>query len=275
MPFLYLVLAAVAAGAAWVLWRCVPFDPASYAAWAGILVALIGLVSLVHPLRALAIPGRAQAVAVLVLGVALAGAALAWPAPRTRRAAAQQRLDAFLPEYQFAEYHETRTRAPLARVIEAVRQVSVAEMPVAGLLLRLRALAGGERGDAGLDRAPLLDLMARSGKGFLVLDAADGRELVYGLTGQPWAGRPPPPVRTPAEFLAFAAPGHVRVAFDLRVVEEGGGTVRVSTETRIAGNDAAAAATFARYWRVVYPGSAIIRRVWLDAIVTRAERTAP
>jgi hypothetical protein len=82
-------------------------------------------------------------------------------------------------------------------------------------------------------------------------------------------------VRTPDQFLAFTRPGCIRVAFDLRVVEEGGGMVRVSTETRALGNDEDARRTFARYWRMIYPGSAIIRKVWLDAIVARAERGVP
>ena len=85
-------------------------------------------------------------------------------------------------------------------------------------------------------------------------------------------GPRPPSVRSPEQFLAYADPGNIRVAFDLRIVEEGDGVVRVSTETRARGNDAAAQRTFARYWRVVYPGSAIIRRVWLEAIVAKAEQ---
>jgi hypothetical protein len=56
-------------------------------------------------------------------------------------------------------------------------------------------------------------------------------------------------------------------------VDEGNGVVRVSTETRILGNDADAHRAFTRYWRLIYPGSAIIRQVWLDAIIARAERT--
>ena len=45
-------------------------------------------------------------------------------------------------------------------------------------------------------------------------------------------------------------------------------------QTRTLGNDDEAQRVFARYWRLIYPGSAIIRRVWLDAILSRASRTA-
>jgi hypothetical protein len=45
----------------------------------------------------------------------------------------------------------------------------------------------------------------------------------------------------------------------------------VTTETRIYATDASAGRRFAPYWRVIYPGSALIRRMWLRAIAHRAE----
>ena len=44
----------------------------------------------------------------------------------------------------------------------------------------------------------------------------------------------------------------------------------VSTETRVFATSDDARRQFARYWRVIYPGSAIIRRMWLRAIARRA-----
>jgi len=75
-------------------------------------------------------------------------------------------------------------------------------------------------------------------------------------------------------YVPFTAPDGIRVVFDLRVVPEADGVVRVSTETRCLANGDEARRTFAGYWRLIYPGSAIIRRVWLDAIVDRAVRDA-
>jgi hypothetical protein len=46
----------------------------------------------------------------------------------------------------------------------------------------------------------------------------------------------------------------------------------VSTETRVFANSASARRRFARYWRVIYPGSALIRRMWLRAVEKRATR---
>ncbi len=250
----------------------VPFVAPSFAAWSGIGPVAAGLVSVAWPLRRLGIRDRRRGALVLVCGILLAAAGILWPGSVTRATGPHQRLDDFLPEYQFAEYHEGWARAPRERVVEAVRQVSFADMPAAVFLMRLRALAGGELEAPLLDRRPILDLMSRPGSGFLPLDVEDPAEVVYGMVGRPWTHEPPPPVTTPGQFLAFHHPGHIKVAFNIRVVDEGEGLFRVSTETRTLGNDPEARRLFGRYWRLIYPGSSIIRRVWLDAIIARAEQ---
>ena len=186
-----------------------------------------------------------------------------WPAGVSRSARPDQRLDRFLPEYQFSEVHEARVRAPMAAVVKAIREVSLADMPAAVVLLRIRAAAGGRFHGSPPDTRPLLDTMLQPGSGFLALDTADPGELVYGMVG--FVHKPKPPITTPEQFAAFTEPGGIRVAFNLRVVPEGDGVVRLSTETRCLANGDEARRTFARYWRIIYPGSAIIRRVWLDA----------
>jgi hypothetical protein len=259
------------AGTAFVL-HYVPFYAPSFAAWIGIVVAFVGLVCLVRPLKWLRIRTRRGAAAVLLCGAAVAVTSVVWPAGVTRSGRPHQRLDDFLPEYQFTEYHEGRVHVPVAAVVAAMRQVSLRDMPVAVLLLRIRGAASGHFRAAPPDARPLLDTMLQPGVGFLALDLSDPCDLVLGMVGR--AHAPRPPVRTPEEFTAFTEPDGIRVAFDLRVVDEGGGVVRVSTETRSLANGEAARRLFARYWRVIYPGSSIIRRVWLDAIIARAERIA-
>jgi hypothetical protein len=46
------------------------------------------------------------------------------------------------------------------------------------------------------------------------------------------------------------------------------------TETRVLATDAASRRRFGRYWRVIRPGSALIRRTWLGAAKRRTERAA-
>ncbi len=264
------LLLLVAAGV--LVFHYVPFDPASFAAWSGIAVAVVSLLCVIKPPRFLWIRSRLRSAIVFVLGAALAITAVLWPASIVRATGTRQRLDDFLPEYQFREYHEAVVKAPVDRVVEAARRVSLADMPAAVWLMRVRALAGGRVAKRPINPRPILDMMAQPGTGFLPLDVSDPREIVYGMVGQPWTNQPPPRITTAEQFQAFTAPGQIRVAFNIRIVDEGQGRVRLSTETRTLGNDAQSRRLFARYWRIIYPGSAIIRRVWLDAIAARAVR---
>ena len=250
----------------------VPFSAPSYLAWVGIAAASAGMASLVRPLRFLGVRTRWRALAVTLGGVALFVTGVVWPSHVMRSARPHQRLDDFLPDYQFVEYHEGRVRASRAAVETAIRQVSLADMPVAVALLRIRGAASGHFRSSPPDPRPLLDTMLQAGAGFLALDLSDPSELVLGMVG--FVHKPKPAISTPQEFTAFTATDGIRVAFNLRVSDEGGGVVRVSTETRSLANDDAARRTFARYWRIIYPGSSIIRRVWLDAIIARAKRNA-
>lgn len=267
----YGLLGAVLLAAALYILHAVPFDLASYLTWVGIGATLLGLASTVRPLRFLGVPNRRVAASVAAVGAVIATVCILWPVSMRRASDETQRLDHFLPEYQFSEYHEALTRAPRDEIEEAIRQVSFADMPVANLLMRIRALASGHLEGAAPDSTPILDMMTQPGTGFLPLDVSEPGELVYGMVGKPWSNEPPPPVRTPEEFFAFDEPGSIRIAFNLRIVEQEDGICRVTTETRALGNDPRARSVFARYWRIIYPGSAIIRRVWLDTIVARAE----
>jgi hypothetical protein len=264
------LIATVAVAGLVLVLHYVPFYAPSFLAWMGIAASVAGLASLVRPLRFLGVRTRVRAVALALCGFGLAVAAVLWPASISRSSRPDRRLDLFLPEYQFSEVHEARVHAPMAAVVRAIREVSLADMPVAVALLRVRAAAGGRFRASPPDHRPLLDTMLQPGSGFLALDTRDPGELVYGMVG--FVHKPKPPLTTPEQFAAFTEPGGIRVAFDLRAVPEGDGAVRLSTETRCLANGDEARRTFARYWRIIYPGSAIIRRVWLDAIIARAER---
>ena len=74
------------------------------------------------------------------------------------------------------------------------------------------------------------------------------------------------------EAASFAIMDHAleRGVNFLVTSDERGGSI-VSTETRVYVNDPSALRRFAVYWRVIHPGSDIIRRMWLRAIKRRAE----
>jgi hypothetical protein len=258
------------AGAAALAFHYVPFDLPSFAAWAGIALAALSFLSVLKPPAFLGIRSRLRSALVLLLAVALAVTAVVWPSTIARAAGPHQRLDDFLAEYQAREYHETLVEAPIDRVVAAARQVSFAEMPVAVGLMRIRALAAFHLTRGPVDPRPILDIMSQPGTGFLPLDTSNPQELVFGMVGAPWKSTRPPRVRNAQDFLALTSPGYIRVAFNIRIDDAGAGKVRLSTETRCLANDPDSRRIFARYWRLIYPGSAIIRRVWMDAIATRA-----
>ncbi len=83
-----------------------------------------------------------------------------------------------------------------------------------------------------------------------------------------------PKVRAPGAdreaFTAFEEPGYAKAAMSMLVRAEGRGC-RLITETRIRTTDAGAARSFRRYWRLVRPGSGLIRRSWLAAVRRRVE----
>ena len=60
-------------------------------------------------------------------------------------------------------------------------------------------------------------------------------------------------------------------AMNLRIEDAGPAACTLTTETRVYATDTSTRRHFAFYWRVIYPGSALIRRMWLRAIARRAE----
>jgi hypothetical protein len=79
------------------------------------------------------------------------------------------------------------------------------------------------------------------------------------------SGRP----GTREQFVRLTGAGYAKAAMNFLITPGGPGVHRVSTETRIVATDAASARAFARYWRLIYPGSALIRRMWLRAVRNR------
>ena len=111
-------------------------------------------------------------------------------------------------------------------------------------------------------------LDAFSESGYLV----DGSEREIAIFGA-WnvRARRRPDVRTLQEFADYGEPGAVKRAFDFRVEDAGGGWSTLSTETRVLATDDATRRGMGRYWRLIVPGSGLLRRQWLEGIKKRAE----
>ncbi len=182
-----------------------------------------------------------------------------------------------MPHYDVREVHSIVIRASPAEVDAAIRAVTPAEMPVVGMLFALRALPNrllgrgpGIRPAAG---TPLMDQALQAG--FVLLAEAPQREIVLGTVGIFWSlrGGPSDRLASPGAFTAFVTPGHAKAAMNFLLEPLDGGHTRLRTETRIEATDPPSRRRFGRYWRVIHPGSALIRRMWLRAIKARAETT--
>jgi hypothetical protein len=181
-------------------------------------------------------------------------------------------LDEALPNYEFGERHHTHVAAPPERALAAARDATPADMRFVRTLFALRSLPARLTRGGALPADPLRSLAAQMVEFGFVLLAEDEREVVYGYVGQPWrlAGGSRPRLSTAREWLDFAEPGCVKAAMSFSVVPAASGT-RLETETRVHATDPTSCRRFARYWRVIRPGSGLIRRSWLRAAKRRAE----
>ena len=235
-------------------------------------LAFLGLVSLIRPLRFLKIRTRRMALLVVGAGVLLLVVALSLPVYPPRLPGPRMAIDEVLPSYEFGEHHEILVAAPPERVLAATRAVTAREIRLFRLLTWLRSprFSRGGRESILNPRAerPILDVALRSG--FVLLREEPGREIAFGAVVC-CAPRVPP--RSAEEFQALSG-SLARAVMNFHVEDAGGGRSRLVTQTRVAATDAEARRVFARYWRVIYPGSALIRRMWLRAIKARAEAGA-
>jgi hypothetical protein len=163
-------------------------------------------------------------------------------------------LDRIVPRWDVRERHRIEVHAPPERVFAAIRETTLAEMPLTRVLFRLRGLSAKRAGR-------LLDQLPSS---FEVLAEEPDRELVLGGIGQPWKPLGGRSLR--ADFVSFDEPGFAKMAMTFRL---DGPTLW--TETRVQVTDAASRRRFLVYWVAIRAGSGLIRRSMLKAIKRRAE----
>jgi hypothetical protein len=238
--------------------------------YAGIAIFLLGGIGLLVPIRRLGIPTRRRALRILLAGATLLLIALLAPAPESRAAARTSRLDELHERWQFSEFHQTLVAAPPHLVYRAIKETTAGEIAFFQTLTAIRRF--GKSGPESIlnapDDTPILDVATRTG--FRLLADEPDVEVAFGAA----AGDPSRSPRTLEEYAAVdQAPGFIKITMNFRVTPEQTGT-RLTTETRVYTTDAASRRLFAVYWRIIYPGSSLIRYMWLRAIRLRAESAA-
>jgi hypothetical protein len=236
--------------------------------YSGMIVTAAGLVMVIKPIRRLCVTTRARGLAVAGAGALILGVGLFLPASESRVSRVETRLDEFVPTWQFREIHTIRIPAPPPRVYEAITRLRADEILLFHTLTWIRR--GGRELPPSILNAgsqdALIDVATNSG--FVRLADDVPRELVIGTVVM----APPGTIGTvtPAVFQKPLPPGFAIAAMNFVVSTDGSGGSVVSTETRVFANSREARRRFGAYWRLIYPGSAIIRRMWLRAVHRRA-----
>jgi hypothetical protein len=221
-----------------------------------------GVASLVKPLRFLGIRTRKRGAAVLGLSLVAFVAGVYLPVTETRVETPRTRLDEFVPVYQFSEFHSVDIAASKERVDAAIRAVRPEEIRFLKTLMGIRGI-----GNMAPEGRPILESFIT--KSFMPLADEPGREIVFGQGGSAPGGRRRR--LTAGDFKAFPPGPLAKIAMNFRIQELDATHCILTTETRVYTAGPHVLRGFATYWRMIYPGSALIRREWLRAIQRRAE----
>jgi hypothetical protein len=244
--------------------------------YAGVFLILAGAVSVFHSLHFLRIRSRRTAALVAAAGCTIALCGLAFPEPQTTVSTATTDLDQFLPTYQFHELHALRIAAPPNRVYAAIKSVNAKEIPLFQTLTWIRR--GGRSTAPGILNPPadIPIIQAATSTSFLLLAENPPREIVIGTAVAAPPGWRPGKRPTPDDFKAARnIPGFALAAMNFTVQDDGPNASLLTTETRVYATTPSARRKFGSYWHVIYPGSSLIRRMWLLAIQRRAEQYSP
>src|ERR1700756_1968225 len=178
-----------------------------------------------------------------------------------------------MPPFDTRSQHAIEVHAPAQAVFTAVEAVTVKEVRFLRELEFIRALPG--LAATGRLDVPTLDapLVRSFTRGAVLLGARRPEEFIAGAMGFFWgfAGNEPVVFGSPEEFLNFNKPGFAKAVVGFRLDPRDAGIV-LTTETRFVATDAATHRLMSRYWRIIRPGSNLIRTEWLRAIRRRGLR---
>ena len=181
-------------------------------------------------------------------------------------------LDEVMPRYDIVERHHVRVAAPADITMIAARELKLVDSCVVRAVFKGREIMLGSEPAGPPPPQALLAAALALGWGILADDP--DREIVLGAVTRPWEANPVFRALPPREFAAFAEPGYVKIAWTLRADPIGPSQSIFRTETRAIATDTVARDKFRRYWAMVSPGVALIRRAMLLPVKADAERRA-
>lgn len=259
----------------WLL-RFAKFYAPSYFFWIGTILTVLGAISLFHPLEFLFIFNRIVALLIVLGGILISIISLIYPVHIKHSPIANQKIDTIIPDFAFNEFHKVHINASIEKVKHVLQIIGVKDIPIAHLLMKIRGIA-----DEDID---IKDKASNTIVGKKTISTPDFNFFI--VAPDEWitvmilksaivfnnANIPAPPeISTLEQFQSFNEPGYVKVTVNFRFIRIDNNKTILTTETRNNGTSLKDNRTFGYYWRIIYPGSAIIRRVWLNAIKKKAE----
>lgn len=216
----------------------------------GITGMLAGLALLARPLRFLGTRGAGAALMAASLLVGIVG--LVIPASLERVLDPRSDLDRAMPAFQFSERHRTHVNAAPDAVYGAMRATTADDILLFRTLTwirspRLRQADGGTILSPPARPEPILDVALRTT--FRKVSERRPHELV----------------------VATRISRGVVAMMSFEILPAAGGSSELASETRVFADTPAGSRRFGAYWHTIYPGSALIRYMWLRAIRLRAE----
>ena len=252
------------------------FYAPSYFFWIGAILFIVGLISLIYPLAFLFITNRTIAGCVVLGGLLISATSLISPVKLEQSPTSDQQIDGLMPTYSFNEFHEVRINSSLEKIKQVLQVTGVKDIPAARLLMGIRGIADEDvdLSDRASNNLVGSDTISTPDFNFFVVSPNEWitvmilkSVIITNNSNQP----APPNITTLEQFRAFNKPGYVKVAVNFRFISTNSNETIVTTETRNNGITRKDNRVFGYYWRIIYPGSAIIRRVWLDTIKKKVE----
>jgi len=181
-------------------------------------------------------------------------------------------LDSWMPSYDVSARYAIAIAAPPERVYQTLLASDFSRPWLVRSLMGVRLLPGLLRSRRATwqrlvrpvePRPASLQNLDRSG--FVRLEEAPPREVVLGITGRFWTLSAVITPVTPEHFRDPLVAGTAQAVWNFEVEQTDGGS-SLATETRVRCADPQTLRTFRRYWRLVAPGSGLIRHAILRQI---------
>ncbi len=189
---------------------------------------------------------------------------------RSRPEEQDELLDRFMPVFEVVERHRIDVHAPAPVTLAVAKDMKLSSMPLVRAIFKGRELILGSTPDA--QQRPKGLIAEMLSLGWSVLAEIPEREIVLGAVTKPWEPNVTFRAVLPDAFAAFSEPDYVKIIWTLRADPVDKNRSIFRTETRALATDAAARATFRRYWAFLSPGIVLIRRMSLGPLKRDAER---